>query len=77
MRTAIEVKELLGRDQERYRNQQEELDNVYSDTVIQLKKARVTIVVWARAHRNLSQGVTDPARIDLFDITKKAMQTVM
>ena len=41
------------------------------------KKARVTIMIWARAHRNLSEGVTDPAKLDIFDLTKKAVDTVL
>ena len=45
--------------------------------MLQLKKARVTVLIGARAHRNLSEGVTDPAKIDIFDVTKKAVDTVL
>ncbi len=44
---------------------------------IQLKKARVTIMIWAKAHRNLAEGVSDAAKIDIFDVTKKAVSTVL
>jgi hypothetical protein len=64
-------------DIDRYHDQQIELAALYVKASKQLKRARTTMIVWSRAHRNLAQGITDPARIDLFDITKKAIKTVM
>jgi hypothetical protein len=77
MEKAVDFKEQFAPDMQYYRNQVLELDDLYSNAMLHLKKARVTIIVWARAHRDLSTGVTDPARIDLFDVAKKAMKTVM
>jgi len=64
-------------DVDRYNLQQQQLADLYTDASHQLKRARVTIVVWSRAHRNLSQGITDPARINLFEVTKKAIDTAL
>jgi len=64
-------------DIDRYHDQQIELAGLYKRASIQLKRARTTMIVWSRAHRNLAQGITDPARIDLFDITKKALKTAL
>ena len=73
----VDLKELIAPDLERFQNQQLELDRLYRAAMLQLKKARVTVIIWARAHRNLSEGVTDPAKIDIFDVTKKAVDTVL
>jgi len=64
-------------DIDRYHAQQIELAGLYVKASNQLKRARTTMIVWSRAHRNLAQGITDPARIDLFDITKKALKTAL
>ena len=74
---AVPLKELLAPDLEYYSNQQQELDTLYAGAQIQLKKARVTIMIWAKAHRNLAEGVSDAAKIDIFDVTKKAIGTVL
>jgi len=45
-----------------------ELDNVkraYNDA---LRKARMAILMWSRAHLQLSRGVTDPAAIDIMQL---------
>ncbi|RKZ08265.1 hypothetical protein DRQ32_09275 [bacterium] len=77
LQIGIDLKELLKPDLERFANQQKELDELYAGAQLQLKKARVTIMIWARAHRNLAEGITDPAKIDIFDVTKKAVNTVL
>jgi hypothetical protein len=77
LRGGVGLKDLLKPDLEYFANQQRELDQLYADAQLQLKRARVTIMIWARAHRNLSEGITDPARIDIFDITKKAVNTAL
>jgi hypothetical protein len=74
---AREFKEQLAPDLELYRKQQEELDIVYTSAKQQLRKARITVIVWSRAHRNLAQGIVDPARINIFDLTKKAIDTAL
>jgi hypothetical protein len=77
LQIGVDLKELLMPDLEYYLAQRRELDDLYKNAQIQLKKSRVTIIIWARAHRNLSEGVTDPAKIDIFDLTKKAVDTAL
>jgi hypothetical protein len=77
LQIGVDLKDLITPDLELYGNQRRELDDLYKNAQIQLKKARVTIIIWARAHRNLSEGVTDPAKIDIFDLTKKAVDTAL
>jgi hypothetical protein len=74
---AREFKEQLAPDLELYRNQQQELADLYKNAKQQLRKARITVVVWSRAHRNLAQGVVDPAKVNIFDLTKKAVDTAL
>ena len=74
---AREFKEQLAIDLELYRNQHRELDEIYKNTQRQLRKARVTIVVWSRVHRNLAEGIVDPAKVNIFDLTKKAVDTAL
>ena len=77
MEKAVDFKEQFAPDMAYYRNQVLELDDIYSNAQLQLKKSRVTVMVWARAHRDLARGISDPARIDIFDITKKAVRTAL
>ena len=77
LKIGLDLKDLLRPDLEHFAAQQQELDRLYVGAQIQLKKARVTIMIWAKAHRNLSEGVTDAAKIDIFDITKKAVRTAL
>lgn len=77
MEKAVDFKEQFAPDMAYYRNQVSELDDLYKFAMMHIKKSRVTVMVWARAHRDLARGITDPAKIDIFDITKKAVKTVM
>ncbi len=74
---AREFKEQLAPDLEVYRKQQLELDNLYLNAKKQLRKARITMIVWSRTHRDLARGIIDPARINIFDLTKKAIDTAL
>jgi hypothetical protein len=74
---AREFKEQLAPDLELYRLQQGELSDLYNNARRQLTKARITVVVWSRSHRNLAQGVVDPAKVNVFDLTKKAIDTAL
>ena len=51
------------------------LQPFFINTVIQ--KSMVAIIIGARAHRKLSSGVIDPAKINLFDLSMKAMDTII
>jgi len=77
MQKAREFKEQLQPDLEMYRNQQGELADLYNNGRKQLTKARITVVVWSRSHRNLAQGIVDPAKVNIFDLTKKAIDTAL
>ncbi len=74
---AREFKEQLQPDLELYRLQQGELSEIYNNARRQLVKARITVVVWSRSHRNLAQGIVDPAKVNIFDLTKKAIDTAL
>jgi len=74
---AREFKEQLAPDLEVYRKQQVELDDLYLNAKKQLRKSRITVIVWSRAHRDLARGIVDPARINIFDLTKKAIDTAL
>jgi len=77
VRTAREFGDLIAPDLARYHTQQKELADIYTDSAHQLRKAKVTMIVWSRVHRNLANGITDPAQINLFDLTKKAIKTAL
>ena len=64
-------------DIERYQQQEQELADLYTNASHQLRRAKVTMIVWSRQHSNLAQGITDPAKINLFDLTKKAINTAL
>lgn len=74
---AREFKEQLQPDMDLYRKQQGELSDLYNNARRQLTKARITVVVWSRSHRNLAEGVVDPAKVNVFDLTKKAIDTAL
>ena len=40
-------------------------------------KAQAAIFVWVRVHRKLAQGITDPAKINLMGLTKKAIDAAL
>jgi hypothetical protein len=72
LRAVREIRTQLEPDLEMYYKQQHELDELESGWNAELRKARVAIVAWARAHKRMSQGVIDPADIDLLGIARKA-----
>lgn len=72
-----EVRTQLEPDLDMYFRQQHELDELYNGWAAQLRKARVSIVAWARAHKRMAQGVTDPAEIDVLGIARKASGSVL
>ena len=42
-----------------------------------LRKTKLAIIVWGRVHRQMAAGVTDPAKIDVFGMLKKAADTAI
>jgi hypothetical protein len=77
IRAYQEFTDQIQPDLDKYAIQQQEIADLYTDANHQLKRARTTMTVWARSHRNLAQGITDPAKVNLFDITKKAIKTAL
>jgi len=59
------AKDLLEPDLNAYRESKLELDRLRSSTIEFARVARVTLILWARSHRNLGHGVAVPAAIDL------------
>lgn len=72
-----EVRDQLQPDIEMYYKQQNELDMMENLWHAELRKARVSVVAWARAHKRMAQGITDPASIDVLGIARKASGTVL
>jgi hypothetical protein len=67
-----DVREQLVPDLELYWKQQRELDELTKTYKAALRKAHVTIIAWSRAHQRLAAGMTDPARIDVLGLARKA-----
>lgn len=67
----------LAPDLETYREQQRELDDLYVGAREQLRKSRITVIVWSRTHRDLARGIVEPAKVNIFDLTKKAIDTAL
>ena len=66
-----DVREQLNPDLEIYWKQQKEHDELYITYNMAIRKAKIAIIVWSRAHQRLAAGVTDPAKIDVFGIARK------
>ena len=72
-----EVRDQLEPDIEMYYQQQNELDAMENLWHAELRKGRVSILAWARGHKRMAQGITDPASIDILGIARKASGTVL
>ncbi len=74
---AREFAKQIKPDVENYAAQQQAFADLYVDASHQLRRAKVTIIVWSRVHRDLARGITDPAKINLFQLTKQAIDTAL
>jgi len=75
--TLSELRTQLRDDLELYNNQLRELELLaqkYDDT---LRKTRIVVLVWSRAHAQLAAGTTDPAKIDVAGMAVKAATLVV
>jgi hypothetical protein len=61
------VAEKIEPDWIRYRDTHEELDNIYSQVLFEVRQARLALLTWERAHKLMSSGKFDPA--DWFSLT--------
>ena len=70
--TANGLKEKLGAQMQVYQAEQMELDALRNQANEAARLGRITLILWARSHRNLSDGITVPAQIDVMGIVKQA-----
>ena len=77
MKIVRDIKGQIAPDLEQFRNEQHELDSLMKFLSLHLGKAKVTMVVWAKTHRKLATGVIDPAKIDVFNMTKKVIDRAL
>lgn len=71
------VRDQLQPDIEMYYRHQNELDELEQIWHAELRKARVSIVAWARGHKRMAAGIVDPAAIDILGIARKASGSVL
>jgi vacuolar-type H+-ATPase subunit I/STV1 len=74
LETMDTVRDQLEPDLKMYRDQITELDALVAHSDRAILKARVAVMVWARVHRKLAAGVTDPAQIDAVGIMKSILE---
>ena len=67
-----DVRTQMMPDLELYWKQQRELDELNKMYKGALRKANVTMIAWSRAHQRLAAGITDPAKIDVLGLARKA-----
>jgi len=62
----------LDRQFDEYRAQQTELDAIRIQARESTRLGRITLILWARSHRNLAAGVTVPAAINVMGMMQSA-----
>jgi hypothetical protein len=67
----------LDKRLEEYRAQQKELDSIRVQGREATRLGRITLIEWARSHRNLASGIRVPAAIDLLGMMQGAASTVV
>ena len=72
-----EVRDQLAPDIELYYEHHRELDQLENLWHAEIRKARVAVLAWARAHKLIAQGVTDPAKINVLGIARQAAGTAL
>jgi hypothetical protein len=75
--TLSEIRTQLKDDLELYNNQLRELDLLAKQYDDMLRKTRIVVLVWSRAHAQLASGTTDPAKIDVAGLAIKATNLVV
>ena len=71
------IKEQLVPEFELYRSRQKELDEINGHVNDIMRKARIAMIVFARAHRNLAAGVTIPPDIDVLGGASKMINKIV
>lgn len=77
LRRLSEVRKQLEPDIDMYFKQQRELDDLDAVWNAELRKGRIAVVAWARAHKRMAGGMIDPADIDVIGIARKASGKLM
>jgi hypothetical protein len=72
-----DVRDQLEPDIKLYYEHQRELDELENLWHAEIRKARVAVLAWARAHKLMAQGVTDPAKINVLGIARSAAGTAL
>ena len=72
-----DMKQTLVPELEIYWKQMQELDEVTDVIDTGLNKSQAAILVWARTHRQMAAGIINPAKVDVFSLTKKAISTAL
>jgi hypothetical protein len=72
MKTMSDIRSHMTPDLELYWKQQAELEDLTKAYKSALRKAQVAMIAWSRAHQRLAAGITDPAKIDVLGLAKKA-----
>jgi hypothetical protein len=62
----------LNPDVTEYEGCQLELDQLRNHNIERAKLARLTLILWARSHRNLGKGIAVPAAIDISGMIKSS-----
>jgi hypothetical protein len=63
-----QIREQIMPQVERYLAEARERDELYNQHKETGKKLRTTMMLWARAHRNLAAGIPVPPEIDLYNV---------
>lgn len=64
-------------DMELYQRQMRELEDLSRASTETISRIRIATIVWARTHRKMAAGITDPALIDVMGMAKKAIGIAM
>ena len=72
MKTLSDIRSHMMPDLELYWKQQAELEDLTKAYKAALRKAQVAMIAWSRSHQRLAAGITDPAKIDVLGLAKKA-----
>ncbi len=72
MKVLSDIRSNMMPDMELYWKQQAELEELTQAYKSALRKAQVAMIAWSRAHQRLAAGITDPAKIDVLGLAKKA-----
>ncbi len=75
MKTLTDIRSHMMPDLELYWKQQTELEELTKAYKAALRKAQVAMIAWSRAHQRLAAGITDPAKIDVLGLAKKAAKS--